>query len=183
VAIEGCSTSHVDGMLKQRKCDDVKQNEITVDDELSGDVMCFGVCFTTVRFILPPPSLGLISPRKCCTTHRRSVPSLVALQLATSRPVPGSSCYMFHDGSIYLTASCFRVNQSKKVLHDPQTQCAIPSSTAARNITPSSGQFLLPLVALDLKPFKLKQTSVSPLVLCTVGLGSMVCRPLMEIYQ
>lgn len=29
----------------------------------------------------------------------------------------------------------------RKVLYDIQTQCAIPSSTAARNITPSSEQF------------------------------------------
>lgn len=91
MAIEGCSTSHVDGMLKQQKCDNVKQIEIIIDDEFSGDVMCFDLCFTTFRLILPPPSLGLIGPRK--------------------------------------------------VLYDPQTQFAIPSSTAAPNITPISGQF------------------------------------------
>jgi len=78
-------------MLKQQKCDNVKQIEIIIDDEFSGDVMCFDLCFTTFRLILPPPSLGLIGPRK--------------------------------------------------VLYDPQTQFAIPSSTAAPNITPISGQF------------------------------------------
>jgi len=57
-------------------------------------------------------------------------------------------------------------------------QCAIPSSTAARNtaatsrpVPDNSGQFLLPFVALDLSPFKLKQTPVNLVFVLHRGSG------------
>jgi len=48
----------------------------------------------------------------------------------------------------------------------------VPSLAAlqlATQITPSSGQFLLPFLALDLNPFKLKETSVNSLVVLRRG--------------
>jgi hypothetical protein len=133
----------------KQKCDDIKQSETTVDDEIV---------------------------RKC-----------------------NSFVCICQDVSTYLTASIFRVNQSKKVHYHLQTQGYIPNSTETGNKTAaanercnstpssgqfrpvpgssgqfrpvpgSSGQFLLPFVILALSPFKIKQTTINLL-----GLGSLV---------
>ena len=47
----------------------------------------------------------------------------------------------------------------------------MPSLAALQHATPSSGQFLLPFVPLDLSTFKLKQTSANLLVVLHRGSG------------